>query len=244
MSRSKTLFTALVTTLASLTFIALGFWQLDRAAQVKELQKPYEEKPIVKLSALAKPNSNLSGTSVNRVVKFSGSYVAGFDAPEQIDSAGNKGTWLVGLMEVDGGGYILVVRSSAKGEANNSELPNSEIPNSELPRGDILVTGRLFHRQYDDVAMRREGILSRLDPSLLVGDYPGDYYDGFVLAQSEVRDGLTLEIPRVALDPAKPTVPGYYWQHIAYVFIWWLMALVVVFLPMYSRFRQREGRSK
>ena len=254
MSRSKTLFTALVTTLASLTFIALGFWQLDRAAQVKELQTPYEEKPIVKLSALAKPNSNLSGTSVNRVVKFSGSYVAVFDAPEQIDSAGNKGTWLVGLMEVDGGGYILVVRSSAKGEADNSEIPNSEIPNSEIPnseipnseipRGDILVTGRLFHRQYDDVAMRREGILSRLDPSLLVGDYPGDYYDGFVLAQSEVRDGLTLEIPRVALDPAKPTVPGYYWQHIAYVFIWWLMALVVVFLPMYSRFRQREGRSK
>ena len=225
----STFFPILLVLIAFISFIALGFWQLDRAAQVKELQKPYEEQPLVALSKVAKPNSNLDGASVNRIVEFSGSYVAQFDAPNQIDRKGVRGTWLVGLMEVDGGGYILVVRSGS---------------NSDLPRGDIVVTGRLFHRQYEDLSDRSAGQLSRLDPSLLVGDYPGDYYDGFVLAKSELRDGISLEVPRVFLDPAAPTIPGYYWQHIAYVLIWWLMALVVVFLPIYSRFREREGRTK
>jgi surfeit locus 1 family protein len=223
------LFSFLLVLIAFISFIALGFWQLDRAAQVKELQKPYEEKPITALSKVSKPNSNLDGQSVNRIVEFSGSYVAQFDAPNQIDNKGVRGSWLIGLMEVDGGGYILVVRSNS---------------NSDLPRGEIVVTGRLFHRQYEDLSDRSAGQLSRLDPSLLLGDYPGDYYDGFVLAKSELRDGISLQVPRVLLDPAAPTIPGYYWQHIAYVVIWWLMALVVVFLPIYSRFREREGRAK
>ena len=225
----STLFPFLLVLIAFISFIALGFWQLDRAAQVKELQKPYEEKPIIALSKVSKPNSNLDGQSVNRIVEFSGSYVAQFDAPNQIDNKGVRGPWLIGLMEVDGGGYILVVRSNS---------------NSDLPRGEIVVTGRLFHRQYEDLGDRSAGHLSRLDPSLLLGDYPGDYYDGFVLAKSELRDGISLQVPRVLLDPAAPTIPGYYWQHIAYVLIWWLMALVVVFLPIYSRFREREGRAK
>lgn len=228
-SRRSVLFPLLIGVIAFFSFIALGFWQLDRAAQVKELQKPYEEKPIIALSKVSKPNTNLPGESVNRIVEFSGSYVAQFEAPNQTDSKGVRGTWLVGLMEVDGGGYILVVRSNS---------------NSDQPRGDIVVTGRLFHRQYEDLSERSAVQLSRLDPSLLLGDYPGDYFDGFVLARNELRDGISLEVPRVELNPAAPTIPGYYWQHIAYIVIWWLMALVVVFLPIYSRVREREGRAK
>ena len=205
-------------------FIWLGFWQLDRAAEVKELQKPYQELPIVALSDVATPNSNLRGESVNRIVEFSGTYVSQFDAPNQIDSAGEKSNWLVALMEVDGGGYLLVLRS---------DLP------SDLPKGDISVTGRIFPRQYEDQGEREVGKLSRIDPSLLVADFPGDYYDGFVAVKKEIQDGVELTVPRVNLDPAAPSVPGYYWQHIAYVVIWWLMALVVLFLPLYSRWRER-----
>ncbi|MFM8523723.1 MAG: SURF1 family protein [Actinomycetota bacterium] len=206
-------------------FIWLGFWQLDRAGEVKELQKPYQEQPIVPLSEVAKPNSNLSGESVNRIVEFSGVYVAQFDAPNQVDSTGRKSDWLVALMEVDGGGYLLVLRSGVQ---------------SDLPRGDIKVTGRIFPRQYEDISEREAGKLSRLDPSLLVAQYPGDYYDGFVAANNEIRDGMELSVPRVILEPAAPSIPGYYWQHIAYVVIWWLMALVVLFLPLYGRWRERN----
>lgn len=206
-------------------FILLGFWQLDRAGQVKELQKPYQEKPVIALSEISAPNSNLSGESVNRIVEFSGTYVAQFDAPDQIDSRGEKSDWQVALMEVDGGGYLLVVRSERA---------------TDMPKGDIFVTGRIFPRQYEDVSERVSGKLSRIDPSLVVADYPGDYYDGFVVARQESRGGIALEVARVNLEPAAPSVPGYYWQHIAYVVIWWLMALVVLFLPVYGRWRERE----
>ena len=206
-------------------FILLGFWQLDRAGQVKELQKPYQEKPVIALSEISAPNSNLSGESVNRIVEFSGTYVAQFDAPDQIDSRGDKSDWQVALMEVDGGGYLLVVRSERA---------------TDMPKGDIFVTGRIFPRQYEDVSERVSGKLSRIDPSLVVADYPGDYYDGFVVARQELRGGIALEVARVNLEPAAPSVPGYYWQHIAYVVIWWLMALVVLFLPVYGRWRERE----
>jgi hypothetical protein len=65
-------------------------------------------------------------------------------------------------------------------------------------------------------------------------------FDGYVVASSETLDGAQLELPRVVIDPARPNVPGYYWQHISYVVIWWLMALVVVFLPFYGRKRRNE----
>jgi Mg2+ and Co2+ transporter CorA len=38
---------------------------------------------------------------------------------------------------------------------------------------------------------------------------------------------------------ARPTVPGYYWQHIAYVVIWFLMAVVTLYLPFYQRRRTK-----
>jgi hypothetical protein len=208
-----------------IAFTLLGFWQLDRAGQVKELQRPYQEKEVIALSKIAEPNSNLSGESVNRIVEFSGTYVAQFDALDQIDSRGEKSDWQVALMEVDGGGYLLVVRSMQA---------------TDLPKGDIFVTGRIFPRQYEDVSERVSGKLSRIDPSLVVADFPGDYYDGFVVVKQELRDGVALDLARVNLEPAAPSVPGYYWQHIAYVVIWWLMALVVLFLPVYGRWRERE----
>lgn len=205
-------------------FIALGFWQLDRAAQVKELEAPYQELPMVDLAEISMPNANLSGEAVNRIVRFSGTYVTQLDAPNQIDSKGATATWVIGLMEVDGGGNILVVRSDRE---------------VEMPRGDVEVIGRIFHRQYEDVIERDGQSLSRLDPALLLARYGGDFYDGYVIAQSETSNGRALDIQRVSAEPARPTVPGYYWQHIAYVVIWWLMALVVLFLPFYSIRRKR-----
>ena len=224
MNRSRALATALIVAVAMASFIALGFWQLDRAAQVKALEAPYKELPVVDLSKVAEPNSNLLGDSVNRIVRFSGSYVAQLEAPNQIDSKGQMRTWIVGLMEVDGGGNILVVRSDR---------------NLEMPRGEIEVVGRIAHRQYEDLANRSSETLSRLDPALLLARYGGDFYDGYVIAKSEMLGGRTIAAQRVEVDPARPTVPGYYWQHIAYVVIWWLMALVVLFLPFYSIRRKR-----
>ena len=207
------------------SFIRLGFWQLDRAADLKELQKPYIEQPVVPLTDIAAPAENLSDSAINRIVTFSGRYVAQTDAPGQEDKNGRVGTWLVGAFEVNGSGTILVVRS---------------YKDAELPKGEVTIVGRLLVRQFEDRVAKSEGSLSRLDPSLWVGMSDLPIFDGYVVASSETLDGAQLELPRVVIDPARPNVPGYYWQHISYVVIWWLMALVVVFLPFYGRKRRNE----
>jgi len=207
------------------SFIRLGFWQLDRAADLKELQKPYIEQPVVPLTDIAAPAENLSDSAINRIVTFSGRYVAQTDAPGQKDKNSRVGTWLVGAFEVNGSGTILVVRS---------------YKDAELPKGEVTIVGRLLVRQFEDRVAKSEGSLSRLDPSLWVGMSDLPIFDGYVVASSETLDGAQLELPRVVIDPARPNVPGYYWQHISYVVIWWLMALVVVFLPFYGRKRRNE----
>ncbi len=208
------------------TFIRLGFWQLDRAGEFQELQKPYIERPVINLSQVAIPGENLSDDSVNQIVRFSGKYLDQYIAPNQEDKYGVKSDWVVGLLEVDSGGAILVVRSTS---------------NTEVLPGKVDITGRLFNRQFDDRAKKSSSQLSRIDPALLVTSYDQKLFDGFVLAQSESINGIELDIKRPELDPAKPSVPGYYWQHISYVVIWWLMALVVLFLPFYQVSRKRQG---
>jgi cytochrome oxidase assembly protein ShyY1 len=208
------------------TFIRLGFWQLDRAGEFQELQKPYIERPVINLSQVASPGENLSDDSINQIVRFSGRYLDQYIAPNQEDKYGVRSDWIVSLLEVDSGGAILVVRSTS---------------NTEVLPGKVDITGRLFNRQFDDRAKKSSSQLSRIDPALLVASYDQKLFDGFVLAQSESINGIELDIKRPELDPAKPSVPGYYWQHISYVVIWWLMALVVLFLPFYQVSRKRQG---
>ena len=217
---------ALIVLILCATFIRLGFWQLDRAGEFQELQKPYIERPVINLTQVAIPGKNLSDDSINQIVRFSGRYLDQYIAPNQEDKYGVKSDWVVGLLEVDSGGAILVVRSTS---------------NTEVLPGKVDITGRLFNRQFDDRAGKSSSQLSRIDPALLVASYDQKLFDGFVLAQSEGINGIELDIKRPELDPAKPSVPGYYWQHISYVVIWWLMALVVLFLPFYQVSRKRQG---
>ena len=234
MSKSKAFANAIIALAFAALFIFLGIWQLDRAAQVKELQKPFQELPLIALSEVATPSTNLSGDAVNRIVEFSGSYVTQYLAPKQVDSKKSRASdWNVALMEVDGGGLLLVVRG---------------VGLIETPRGEISIKGRIYHRQFEDRAPEANlssGQLRRIDPSLLLAEYSGDYYDGYVIAISEERNGRQIMEPnRVSAEPTEPTVPGYYWQHIAYVVIWWLMAGVVLFLPLYSNWRNRQTKGE
>ena len=220
---------ALIVLILCATFIRLGFWQLDRAGEFQELQKPYIERPVINLSQVAIPGENLSDDSINQIVRFSGRYLDQYIAPNQEDKYGVKSDWIVSLLEVDSGGAILVVRS---------------ISNTEVLPGKVDITGRLFNRQFDDRAKKSSSQLSRIDPALLVASYDQKLFDGFVLAQNESINGIEIEVNRPELDPAKPSVPGYYWQHISYVVIWWLMALVVLFLPFYQVSRKRQGNER
>jgi hypothetical protein len=96
-------------------------------------------------------------------------------------------------------------------------------------------------RQFEDVVVSAPGVISRLDSSVIISQTNLDLYDGFLLATSEqVSDGPIIR-DRIELAPPESKVGGYYWQHISYVVIWWLMAVIVLYLPFY---RKREESDK
>ena len=215
----------------ALVFIALGNWQLDRSVIVKELNAASKviDPKIYDLSELAEPSVALDSRNVNKSVAFSGFYVANFKAPFQKDVDGQVSDWEVGLLQVDGSdplSGVLVVRGLWEDRLKNPEVAMST---------KIDLVGTLQPRQNDDRADNVPGVISRLDSSVIVGLTDLDLYDGFIVAKSEATRSGELIRDRVVADPPVSKVAGYYWQHISYVAIWWLMAAIVLYLPFYRR---------
>ena len=229
-SRGELILGAIAIAILFVSFLRLGMWQLDRAEELKKLQTPQPEKPIVALLDVAQPGTNLSGNSVNRRVHLHGHYVASYRAPGQISPTQQRETWSIGLLEIPDVGAILIAREI---------IPADSTP-EQVPEGDVEVIGRLMPRQYDDRSEPSPGVLSRIDSALIIRDTDLALFDGFVLAQSEKIDGKKSPLRYIKDSQAKPTIPGFYWQHIAYVAIWWLAAVVVLFLPFYQRFHERS----
>ena len=215
----------------ALVLIGLGNWQLDRAGVVKELNAAAKviDPKVYSLSELASPTIALDSRNVNKQVAVSGFYVANFKAPLQSDKGGVVSDWEVALLQVDGvnpPSGILVVRGLWSDRLLNPEVAMST---------KIDLVGNMQPHQNDDRAENVPGVISRLDSSVIVGLVDLQLYDGFIVAQSEnTRDG-DLVRTRVVAEAPVSRVAGYYWQHISYVAIWWLMAAIVLYLPFYRR---------
>ena len=209
-------------------FVGLGFWQLQRAADLKESLKVARtiDTNVVSLQSVAQPRQALGEQAFNRTVSLTGKYIANFRAPNQDDGNGVVTDWEVALAQVDERSAILVVRGLWSERLLNPEIQQSM---------DIDIEGLLVASQSDDRADNVPGVISRLDSAVVVGLTDLDLYDGYILARSEASDGQVLQRTRVTEEKINPKIPGYYWQHISYVVIWWLMAAVVLYLPFYRR---------
>jgi cytochrome oxidase assembly protein ShyY1 len=215
----------------ALVLVGLGNWQLDRAGVVKELNAAAKviDPKIYSLNELAEPTVALDSRNVNKKVAVSGFYVANFKAPFQSDKDGVVGDWEVALLQVDGIdplSGILVVRGLWSDRLLNPEVAMST---------KIELVGSMQPHQNDDRAENVPGVISRLDSSVIVGLADLQLYDGFIVAQSETTRTGDLIRTRVIAEPPVSKVAGYYWQHISYVAIWWLMAAIVLYLPFYRR---------
>ena len=209
-------------------FVGLGFWQLQRAADLKESLKVARtiDTQVVPLQSVAQPRQALGEQAFNRTVSLTGKYIANFRAPNQDDGNGVVADWEVALAQVDERSAILVVRGLWSDRLLNPEIQQSM---------NIDVEGVLVASQFGDRADNVPGDISRLDSAVVVGLTDLDLYDGYILARSEASDGQDLQRTRVTEEKVNPKIPGYYWQHISYVVIWWLMAVVVLYLPFYRR---------
>jgi cytochrome oxidase assembly protein ShyY1 len=209
-------------------FVGLGFWQLQRAADLKESLKVARtiDTKVVTLQSVAQPRQSLGAQAFNRTVSLTGKYIASFKAPNQDDGNGVVADWEVALAQVDERSAILVVRGLWSERMLNPEIQQSM---------NIDIEGVLVASQFADRADNVPGVISRLDSAVIVGLTDLDLYDGYILARSEASDGQDLQRTRVTEEKINPKIPGYYWQHISYVVIWWLMAAVVLYLPFYRR---------
>lgn len=214
-----------------LALIGLGKWQLDRAAIVQESNAAAKivDPNVYALENLASSTLPLDSRNVNKQVSVGGFYVANFKAPRQSDKDGTVSDWEVALLQVDAStspSGILVVRGLWQDRLINPEVAMST---------KISLVGTLQPHQNDDRADNEPGVISRLDSSVIVGLVDLQLYDGFIAIKSEsTRAG---ELLRERVIPPTPVsrIAGYYWQHISYVVIWWLMAAIVLYLPFYRR---------
>ena len=206
-------------------FFRLGVWQLDRAQLLQELAKPQKERAVVELLSVAEKNVALSTDALNRIVKFRGTFIDNLQAPNQEDVNGKKSTWSVGVFQVTGSGKIVVVRGIHSGQP-------------KLDSKEVEITGRLMPSQINNkFGEVRDGFLPRIDSALLLSDFGSDFFDGYVIVRSEIPESGLEKVPT-----PQPIikVAGFYWQHISYVIVWWLMGLLTLALP-FLRSRSSEN---
>jgi cytochrome oxidase assembly protein ShyY1 len=220
----------LVLLLAS-SFIALGIWQLQRAQDMKNVSSVAVDTQVYPLTDLATASGSIPPASIGKFVSTSGHYIANFKAPNQKDGSGKVDDWEVALLQNDTDTAILVVRGLWRDRLRNPEIAMST---------NVAITGTLLPHQNDDRAENTPQQLSRLDSSLLTGITDMQLFDGFILEVNEsTRAGATVR-PRISAPVLTSGVPGFYWQHISYVVIWWLMALMILWLPFYGRRNRRQ----
>jgi hypothetical protein len=132
----------------------------------------------------------------------------------------------VALLQIGTDSAILVVRGLWSERLLNPDIQQSM---------NIDVTGLLVASQYGDRAENAPGVISRLDSAVVTSLTDLDLYDGYILATGEATRDQKLERTRVTPEKLQSKIPGFYWQHLSYVVIWWLMAGVVLYLPFYRR---------
>jgi len=221
-------FQAVAVLLIAAIFVGLGIWQLQRAAELKESLKVATtiDTNIVPLESVTAPRESIPATALNKTVSVSGYYIANFRAPNQVDGNGVVSDWEVALLQVGAQSAILVVRGLWSERLLNPDIQQSMI---------IDIEGLLVASQYEERAENSAGVISRLDSAVVTSLTDLDLYDGYVLASSEATRTGALDRTRVTPEKLTSRIPGFYWQHLSYVVIWWLLAGVVLYLPFYRR---------
>ncbi len=210
----KRIWQYLATALLVAVFLSLANWQWNRADQ---LRNPVEiDQSIVPIDSLISPDGSITQAIVGRKVSVEGTFVSNWIAPRQ---DGNK-SWDVGLLKTKDNAMILVVRGFHK----NSNP-------GYLYSGTVKVVGYLVPPQSSNVSETSGNQLGRVDSSLFVTKTDLPLYGPFIQAVSEEPSSEYEVVP----FEMHSDVPGYYWQHISYVVIWFLFAITAVYLLFYQR---------
>jgi cytochrome oxidase assembly protein ShyY1 len=215
----------LIAVVLVLTFGWLGHWQLDRAAAFHQSAGAAEPAPV-RIDSLTSPQGALPGEAAGRLVVVAGRYDPehSYLVPSRVVN-GRSGFWLLSVLKVPTGAGVLVVRGWTPTAAAAATYPP--------PAGPVVVTGRLTESEDPGGGLPPgtalpAGQVAAASPVTLLSLVPYPLYDGYVVLRAQVppsQAGIVLvPSPRTAND-----VPGFYFQHVAYVALWWLFAAFVLF---------------
>ena len=193
-------------------FLSLANWQWNRADELKN--PPKVDETILPLDSVITPSQSITQEQVGRRVSLTGKYISNWVLPNQRDSQ----SYDVGLFQTKDNAMILVLRGIHKQQTPDLER-------------NVDVVGYLLPQQSKDVADNQGNQISRIDSALFVTKTNLPLYAPYVHAISESPDSGYEVIP----FNLRSGVPGYYWQHISYVIIWFLFAITVVYLMVYQR---------
>ena len=227
----KKFFSALLILAFAATFVGLGIWQLQRAQDMKDYENLPVDSTVYPLLDKTSATGIVPPESIGKLVTTSGHYIATFKAPNQKDGSGAVADWEVGLLQNETDTAILVVRGLWSQRFSSPDI---------VMATKVEVTGTLLPHQNEDRAANTAQQLSRLDSSLLVSVTDAQLFDGFILATAETSRTGAVDRSRISAPKLTAGVPGFYWQHISYVVVWWFMALLVLWLPFYKPGRSRS----
>ena len=208
----------------------LGIWQLHRAQELNKVTAQKPDQPLIALEKVSSAGMNMPIKAVNRIVSASGNYTTTFVARDQKISEDELANLDVRLLKLSTGHGVLVVREVL------GQMPDQI--NSE-----VSITGRLYPRQNVDRAFAKPGELSRIDPALVVSKENPFLYDGYIILKSEkTGNNQSSDLTLVASEQISNRLPGFYWQHISYVVVWWFMGLLLLIAPAFPQFRAKGDK--
>ena len=163
--------------------------------------------------------------AVNRIVSATGNYANSYIAKDQKISEAQIADFDVRILKLNTGHAVLVVREVlAQG--------------FDQVLGEVSITGRLYPRQNVDRTFAKPGELSRIDPALVVSKENPFLYDGYIILRSEISgNNQASNLNLVPSPQISERLPGFYWQHISYVVVWWFMGLLLLIAPIFPQFR-------
>ena len=210
----------------------LGMWQLHRAQELNKVTAPKPDQPLIALEQVSSAGMNMPIKAVNRIVSASGNYTNSYVALDQKIEPEEIVDLDVRLLKLSTGHGILVVREIAKN-------PPAVISSS------VAITGRLYPRQNVDRAFAKPGQLPRIDPSLVVSKENPFLYDGYIILQTEkVASNVKNNITPIPSPQLSQKIPGFYWQHISYVVVWWFMGVLLLVAPLFPQLRKPKQEMK
>lgn len=208
--------------------LALGAWQMSRAAQKLALQAAIERRqalpPVDQQAVLAGPAAEL----VHRPVVLRGTWVARYTLfLDNRQMNGKPGFYVVTPLQLEGSAAAVLVE---RGWVQRNFLQRDALPPIDTPAGVVEVRGRMAPapgKLYEFAGAGQGPIRQNVDLAQLRAETGLALLDLAMQQTGPASEGLLREWPQAATGVEK---------HYGYAFQWWALSALIALLYVWFQF--------